>query len=163
MRKLRGELDELAARVAHAGTRPSLACLEWIDPLMSAGNWVPELAELAGGRNLLGIPGRHSPWLGWDELIVADADVIAVMPCGFDMERTRGEMTTLTGDPRWQSLRAVRDSRVYLTDGNQFFNRPGPRLVDSARILAEILHPDLCPPTLEGGGWVHFEPGEPTA
>src|ERR1700684_4114452 len=74
--KLRDELDDLTARVAHAGTRPSLACLEWIDPLMSAGNWVPELAELAGGRNLLGQAGKHSPWLNWDRLLRWRGDVI---------------------------------------------------------------------------------------
>ena len=124
---------------------------------MSAGNWVPELVELAGGRNLLGQAGKHSPWLNWDELLACDADVIAVMPCGFDIDRTRQEMSALTEDPRWRTLRAVRENRVYLTDGNQFFNRPGPRLVESARILAEILHPDLCGHSLEGTGWVRFD------
>ncbi|HET6325285.1 MAG TPA: cobalamin-binding protein [Planctomycetaceae bacterium] len=138
-------------------SRPSIACLEWIDPLMSCGNWVPELVELAGGRNLLGEAGKHSPWLEWDGLAACDADVIAIMPCGFDIPRTRAELPPLTEHPRWQTLRAVRDGRVYLTDGNQFFNRPGPRLVESARILAEILHPDLFGNSLEGTGWVHLD------
>jgi iron complex transport system substrate-binding protein len=155
--RLRGELDALSTRVARSSRRPSIACLEWIEPLMSAGNWVPELVELAGGRNLLGSAGKHSPWLTWDELVACDADVIAVMPCGFDIPRTRHEMPPLTQDPRWHTLRAVRDGRVFLTDGNQFFNRPGPRLVESARILAEILHPDLCGNSLEGVGWVRFD------
>ena len=101
--------------------------------------------------------GKHSPWLDWDELIACDADVIAVMPCGFDIARTRQEMSALAEDPRWHSLRAVREGRVYLTDGNQFFNRPGPRLVESARILAEILHPDLFGNSLRRDGWVTFE------
>ncbi len=153
---LQGELDANSRRVARAD-RPSIACVEWIDPLMSAGNWVPELVELAGGRNLLGQAGQHSPWLNWDELLACDADVIAVMPCGFDIERTCHEMSAMTDDPRWPTLRAVRENRVYLTDGNQFFNRPGPRLVESARILAEILHPDLCGNSLEGTGWVRFD------
>jgi iron complex transport system substrate-binding protein len=157
VRRLRSELDALSTLVARSNRRPSIACLEWIDPLMSAGNWVPELVELAGGRNLLGSAGKHSPWLTWDELVACDADVIAVMPCGFDIPRTRHEMPPLSQDPRWQTLRAVRDGRVFLTDGNQFFNRPGPRLVESARILAEILHPDLCGNSLEGVGWVRFD------
>lgn len=157
IRRLRDELDGIAKRAAGAGRRPSIACLEWIDPLMSAGNWVPELVEIAGGKNVLGTAGRHSPWLTWDELIASDPDVIAVMPCGFDIARTRQEMPVLSGDSRWHALRAVREGRVFLTDGNQFFNRPGPRLVESARILAEILHPDLFPNSPEGAGWVKFE------
>jgi iron complex transport system substrate-binding protein len=157
VRRLRREVDSISARAAQSNRRPSIACLEWIDPLMSAGNWVPELVEIAGGRNLLGTPGQHSPWLAWDELEACDADVIAVMPCGFDMARARQEMPPLTRDPRWDGLRAVREGRVFLTDGNQFFNRPGPRLVESARILAEILHSDLFGNSLEGTGWVHFD------
>ena len=124
---------------------------------MSCGNWVPELVGIAGGRNLLGEAGKHSPWLECDELAACDADVIAIMPCGFDIPRTRAELPPLLQHPRWHTLRAVRDNRVYLTDGNQFFNRPGPRLVESARILAEILHPDLFGNSLEGFGWVHLD------
>jgi iron complex transport system substrate-binding protein len=154
---LQKELDAIRARAASAGSRPSIACLEWIDPLMSCGNWVPELAEIAGGRNLLGEAGKHSPWLEWDKLAACDADVIAIMPCGFDIARTRLELPPLVKDPRWQDLRAVREGHVYLTDGNQFFNRPGPRVVESARILAEILHPDLFGNSLEGTGWVHLD------
>jgi len=155
--RLSAELDAISAQATAAARRPSIACLEWIDPLMSAGNWVPELVEIAGGKNLLGTAGRHSPWLTWDELAACDADVIAVMPCGFDMARTRHETTTLTQDPRWSTLRAVREGRVFLTDGNQFFNRPGPRLVESARILAEILHPQLFAPSQQGSGWEPFD------
>jgi iron complex transport system substrate-binding protein len=155
--RLQQELNGIRERAAAAALRPSIACLEWIDPLMSCGNWVPELVEIAGGRNLLGEAGKHSPWLDWNELTGCDADVIAVMPCGFDIARTRVEVPQLVDDPRWQNLRAVREGHVYLTDGNQFFNRPGPRLVESARILAEILHPDVFGNSLEGIGWVHLD------
>jgi iron complex transport system substrate-binding protein len=157
---LQRELDMIGNRARPGGSRlrwPSIACLEWIDPLMSAGNWVPELVEIAGGENLLGKAGQHSPWLTWDELVACDADVIAILPCGFDIPRTRVELPPLVNDPRWAKLRAVHEGRVFLTDGNQFFNRPGPRLVESARILAEILHPDLFDPSLEGSGWVRLE------
>jgi iron complex transport system substrate-binding protein len=157
VRGLGAQLDAISAQTTAAARRPTIACLEWIDPLMSAGNWVPELVEIAGGKNLLGTAGRHSPWLTWDELAACDADVIAVMPCGFDIARTRHELTTLTKDPRWSTLRAVREERVFLTDGNQFFNRPGPRLVESARILAEILHPRLFASSMLPSGWEPFD------
>jgi iron complex transport system substrate-binding protein len=124
---------------AHA-ERPTVATIEWLEPLMAAGNWVPELIELAGGHNLFGAAGQHSPWLKWDALVAADPDVIVVMPCGFDLARTRAELSLLTARPGWHELRAVRQGRVAIVDGNQYFNRPGPRLVDSLEILVEILH-----------------------
>lgn len=133
--------------------RPSVACIEWLDPLMAAGNWVPELVELAGGRNLFGEPGQHSPWLAWQKLRDVDPEVVLVMPCGFDLARTRSEMSALTSGPGWGKLRAVRSGRVYLTDGNQYFNRPGPRLVESLEILAEILHPHLFHFGHKNRGW----------
>src|SRR5690606_4495425 len=113
------------------------------DPLMCAGNWVPELVTLAGGNDVLGKPGEHSPYMTLEQLCATDPDVIAVMPCGFDISRTSSEMTALDSNPQWRALRAVRSGRAYLTDGNQYFNRPGPRLVESAEILAELLHPEL--------------------
>jgi iron complex transport system substrate-binding protein len=122
--------------------RPSVACIEWTDPLMAAGNWVPELVEIAGGRNLLGHTGRHSPWLDWAVLVATEPDVIVLMPCGFDLEQTRKAAQDLTQHPQWEKLKAVQKQRIFLTDGNQYFNRPGPRLVDSAELLAEIFHPE---------------------
>ncbi len=150
---LRERTDAIAARVAAADTRPSVACVEWIDPLMAAGNWVPELVELAGGRNLFGEVGEHSPWLDWQPLREADPEIIVVMPCGFDIERIRAELTPLLAQPGWSELRAVRERRVYLTDGNQYFNRPGPRLLESLEILAELVQPTLFPGRHEGTGW----------
>jgi iron complex transport system substrate-binding protein len=152
--------EELASRVSEVTERtqrvrlhPSVACIEWIDPLMAAGNWVPELVTLAGGRNLLGESGAHSPWLDAGSLSAADPDVIVVLPCGFDLARTRAELPALSDSAQWKELRAVREGRVYLTDGNQYFNRPGPRLIESLQILAEILHPELFPPSQRGRGW----------
>ena len=121
--------------------RPRVACIEWIEPLMAAGNWIPEMVDMAGGVNLFGIVGEHSPWMRWDELAAADPDIILVLPCGFDIAQSRAEMRVLAAMPGWAELRAVREGRVFLTDGNQYFNRPGPRLVESLEILAEILHP----------------------
>ena len=134
--------------------RPSIACIEWIDPLMAAGNWMPELVRMAGGTNLFGTDGAHSPWMTWEDLKRADPDVIAVLPCGFDIARTRREMPALTERPDWPGLRAVRNGRVYLTDGNQYFNRPGPRIAESLEILAELLHPRHFDFGHRGTGWV---------
>jgi iron complex transport system substrate-binding protein len=121
--------------------RPTVACIEWVEPLMAAGNWIPELVELAGGTSLFGTVGQHSPWLKWEALRDSDPDVIIFMPCGFDLDRTRQDALKLAQHPEWKTLKAVKSGRIYITDGNQYFNRPGPRLVDSLEILAEILHP----------------------
>lgn len=140
---LQSRLDEVKSHVPEATQRPRVFCLEWLEPIMSAGNWVPELVEIAGGEPVLCEAGKHSPYITWDVLLEADPDVIAIMPCGFDIERTKQELHLLTDDPHWQQLRAVQNQRVYLTDGNQFFNRPGPRVVESAEILFELLHKEL--------------------
>lgn len=133
--------------------RPSVVCLEWFEPLMTAGNWVPELVEIAGGRNLLSRAGQHSPWLEWHELIAADPDVLVLMPCGWSIPRARAESPPLISHPDWLRLKAVRAGRVFVVDGHHYFNRPGPRLVDSAAILVELLHPDLGLKTHRGSGW----------
>lgn len=153
---LQGRVDDLAARAARIARRPTVACIEWIDPLMAAGNWVPELVEFAGGVNLFGEAGRHSPWMTWEELVGRDPDVIVVLPCGWDIPRCRKEMSPLTARAEWPALSAVRNGQIYLTDGNQYFNRPGPRVVESAEILAEILHPHEFQFGHEGTGWVRW-------
>jgi iron complex transport system substrate-binding protein len=132
---------------------PSVACIEWIAPLMASGNWMPELVEMAGGRNLFGEAGLHAPWLEWSAVVVADPDYLLILPCGFDIARIRREMPALTALAGWKELRAVRQGRVYLLDGNQYFNRPGPRLVESLEILAEILHPETFRFGHQGTGW----------
>jgi len=129
----------MAALVQQPGIRPRVACIEWMEPLMAAGNWTPELIEMAGGVNLFGQAGQHSPWMTWEELAASDPDVIVIAPCGFDLARTRQEVHWMTDRPGWSDLRAVRNGRVYLADGNQYFNRPGPRVVETLQILVEIL------------------------
>lgn len=153
--RLRGRLDALAAKTARL-PHPEVACLEWLDPPMAAGNWVPELVTFAGGVNLLGETGKHSATLEWDTVRSLDPEVLVAMPCGFDLERTRREMKGPEGRPGWRALRAVKSGRVYATDGNQFFNRPGPRLVESAEILAEILHSGAVCFGHHGAGWVEY-------
>jgi len=134
-------------------TPPRVATIEWIEPLMAAGNWMPELVTMAGGMNIFGKTGEHSPWLTWDELILADPDMIVILPCGYDMTTTHRELPALTLHPRWDKLKAVQNGHIYITDGNQYFNRPGPRLVESVEILAEILHPEVFHFGHEGTGW----------
>ncbi len=133
--------------------RPRVACIEWLEPLMGAGNWVPELVQMAGGGNLFGQAGKHSGYMLWDQLRESDPEILVLFPCGFDMKRTRAELFWLTERPDWATLSAVRNRRVYVADGNQYFNRSGPRLVESLRILAEIIHPELFTPSLEGVAW----------
>lgn len=157
---LRERIGLIALRSQEIEHKPSVATIEWIDPIMAAGNWVPELIDMAGGVNLFGRAGKHSPWMEWDELWAANPDRIIVMPCGFDIATTRAEMPAIMQHPGWETLRAVREGHVYLTDGNHYFNRPGPRLVESLEILAEILHPDVFDFGHHGAGWVTLKAHE---
>jgi iron complex transport system substrate-binding protein len=134
-------IDAVSWRANGYGRKPTVACIEWIDPLMAAGNWMPELVALAGGVNLFGEAGKHSPGMSWEELTRQDPDVIVVMPCGFDLERTRSEMPALTRRDDWPRLKAVRNGRAFIADGNAYFNRPGPRLVEALEMLAEAIVP----------------------
>ena len=146
---LQARMAEIAARTA-AGPRKRVACIEWQEPLMAAGNWVPELVQMAGAINLFGEAGKHSPWMSFDDLHASDPDVILIMPCGYSLAQARAEMRWLEDRPEWGHLRA----EVYLLDGNQYLNRPGPRVVESLQMLAEILHPGQFAPILGGGiGW----------
>jgi iron complex transport system substrate-binding protein len=151
--ELKQRIGAVAARSKQAASHPGVACIEWIDPLMAAGNWMPELVEMAGGKNLFGTAGEHSPWLKFDELAAADPDLMLISPCGFNMTRAAQDLPALTGNPLWSTLKAVRAGRVYLADGNQYFNRPGPRIVESLEILAEITHPELFHFGHQGSGW----------
>ena len=146
-----------AAMARSASSKPRVACIEWIDPLMAAGNWMPELVELAGGENVFGEAGKHSPALEWAALVEADPDIIVVLPCGWDMDRAEQDLPALTQRPEWRSLRAVRDRRVYLTDGNRYFNRPGPRIAESHAILCEMLHPGIFGGRRQGVDWRRFD------
>jgi iron complex transport system substrate-binding protein len=132
---------------------PTVVCIEWTDPLMIAANWIPELVNLAGGQSLFSTAGKPSPQLPWETLLASNPDVIVFMPCGFDLNRTRQEAQPLTQLPEWEKLHATKSGRVYVTDGNAYFNRPGPRLIDSLEILAEILHPDIFEYGYKGTGW----------
>ena len=151
-------MTTIEQQAAKAGRRPTVGCIEWIEPLMVAGNWMPELVTMAGGENLFGDAGQHSPTMRFERLLEDDPDVILLMPCGFSMDRTAAELETLASRPGWAGLKAVREQQVYLADGNQYFNRPGPRIAESLEILAEILHPQIFHFRHEGTGWRRLSP-----
>jgi iron complex transport system substrate-binding protein len=150
-------LVDLRDRSSATSSRPSVAAIEWLGPLMAGGNWMPELIEMAGGRSLFARAGEHSAWLEWASLIEADPEVILLLPCGFKIAQTIRDLNLLTDNPAWAKLRAVKQGRVYLIDGHHFFNRPGPRLVESAEIVAEILHPDRFNFGHRGTGWIPID------
>lgn len=120
--------------------RPRVAQIEWIEPLMIAGNWMPQLIELAGGQQSLAKAGHHSGYIDWETVRQFDPEVIVISPCGFDLARTIAETPPLPRLPGWREVAAVRNGRVFAVDGNAYFNRSGPRLVDSLEILAELIH-----------------------
>jgi iron complex transport system substrate-binding protein len=142
---LRRRINLVAERSARAADRPKTLCLEWLDPLFLAGHWVPEMVELAGGANALGEPGEKSRRVEPKDIVMASPEIAVLMPCGFDLDRTRKEAGAATGTSWWPDLPAARTDRVWLVDGSSYFNRPGPRLVDGLEILAYILQPDLFP------------------
>src|SRR5581483_1022486 len=146
-------LDALQAATAQSGSRPRATILEWLDPLMGSGNWTPELVTYAGGENVFGEVGQHSPWISWEELQAADPDVLVLAPCGYDIERTLQDLPILQQHPIWQTLQAVRNGRVYTIDGNQYLNRSGPRLLASAELLGRVLWGNQLTIKVDDNGW----------
>lgn len=150
------QLERQSVALKGNGKKPRVAVLEWLDPLMSAGNWTPELIAYAGGESLFGEVGVHSPWLTWEELQKADPDVIVLSPCGFSLERTRVDFPLLQQHPAWQSLQAVRNGRVYAIDGNYYLNRSGPRLVESAELLGHVIWGEQMEIPANDVAWQHI-------
>lgn len=136
--------------------KPKVACIEWLAPMMVAGNWTPELVQIAGGNPILAVNGQHSPFVPFEDIANENPDIIIVMPCGFSIPRTLQEINLLLDLPGWQELNAVKNNRIYIADGNQYFNRSGPRLIDSVEILAEIINPKQFVFGYEGEGWIKF-------
>ncbi|MHA2647402.1 MAG: ABC transporter substrate-binding protein, partial [bacterium JZ-2024 1] len=145
-------VEAVAERSALVKHRPRVALIEWLDPPFSSGHWGPELVRLAGGIDLLGKEGQPSRTLNWVEICKSAPEVVFIACCGFSIERTLEDVQKLSSIPGWQEIPAVRSGRVYVTDGSQYFSRPGPRLVDSLEMLAYALHPTVhrLPPGLPG-------------
>src|SRR6266571_1930195 len=145
---LRERIDRVAERASTSLVRPKTVCLEWLDPLFLGGDWVPEMVGLAGGVDVLGLTGEKSRRSEPDEVVMASPDVAVLMPCGFDLNRTRDDAPVVTRMAWWAQLPASRAGRAWIVDGSSYFNRPGPRLFDGLEILAHILQPDLFPKAL---------------
>jgi iron complex transport system substrate-binding protein len=154
---LQERVDIIRHKLKFIENKPTVACIEWLDPLMISGNWVPELVSIAGGTPIMAEAGKHSPFVQWEDLRLQDPEVIVVMPCGFSIERALKEIDILLQLPGFANLQAVKNKRLYLADGNHYFNRPGPRVVDSIEILAEIIYPKQFIFGYEGDGWIKFE------
>ena len=123
-------------------SRPKVLCIEWLDPLFTAGHWIPQMVELAGGTNGISSTGDKSRRMEIDEIIKFDPDILVLMPCGFDVKRTVSEYEKLLENNKWRSLRAVRQGKVYAVNANEYFSKPGPRTIIGIEILAKIIHPD---------------------
>lgn len=154
--ELTERVDIIRHKLKFIDNKPTVACIEWLEPMMISGNWVPELVGIAGGIPALAEAGKHSPYINWVDIQLQDPEVIIVMPCGFSIERTLKEIDILLEQPGFNELKAVKNNRLYIADGNQYFNRPGPRIVDSIEILAEIIHPKQFIFGYEGNGWIKF-------
>ena len=137
--------------------KPNILCIEWIEPIMVAANWVPELVSLAGGNNVMSESGTNSNFCSWDEIKKTNPDIIIMMPCGFGIKKTLEDLHYFQKRKGWKELKAVKDKKVYIVDGKNYFNRPGPRLIDSAEILAEIIHPENFERKYFEHSWIVFD------
>jgi iron complex transport system substrate-binding protein len=156
LESLQERVDIIKHKLKFVDSKPTVACIEWLDPLMISGNWVPGLVDIAGGTPVLAQDGKHSPYVTWEDIRLQNPEIIVVMPCGFSIERTMKEINLLLELPGFTELKAVKNDRFYIADGNQYFNRPGPRIVDSIEILAEIIRPKQFIFGYEGEGWIKF-------
>jgi iron complex transport system substrate-binding protein len=143
---LRGRMDEVRRRTAQLASRPRVFCMEWVNPPYCGGHWMKELVEIAGGTDSLSNLHRPSYRIEWKKVLEFNPEVIVLTCCGFDLERCEQEGAALPGFNAAGELFAVRNRRVYATDGSHFFSRPGPRIVESLEILAHLIHPNLFPP-----------------
>ncbi|HCN83777.1 MAG TPA: cobalamin-binding protein [Sphingobacteriaceae bacterium] len=157
LEEMNERIDLILHKLKYIDQKPKVTCIEWLSPLMVAGNWTPELVEIAGGRSVLAEAGKHSPFVDFDSIQAEDPDILVIIPCGFSIQRTLQEIDLLLTLPEWAELNAVKNNKVFIADGNQYFNRSGPRIVDSIEILAEIIHPKMFSFGYEGQGWLKFE------
>jgi len=143
VKSLRSRIMKIEEIVSNASTRPQVACLEWLDPIFSAGHWVPEMVSKAGGVDRLTQSSQPSIRIDWDRIVNYDPEILILMPCGFNLDRTIQDSESIRRYNGWQTLRAIQNHHVFGVNGTAYFNRPGPRIVDGLAILAEILHPDI--------------------
>ena len=140
---MQNRIDAIAARTADIARRPRVLHLEWVDPLMCGGHWVPEMVEMAGGENCFGDKETGSFQLDWDGVVASQPEVIILMPCGFDVKRAIQDLPLVAEREEWSTLPAVQNNRVYAIDAGAYTSRSGPRLVVGLEIMAEMIHPEL--------------------
>lgn len=143
MADLWSKMNHVAAQTKGPVGKPRVVCLEWLSPLMVAGNWMPRLVAMAGGVNGITQEGEHTKVISWDELRALDPDILLLMPCGFKIAQTLENRADLESLPGFAQLQAVRNQKVFVIDGNTYMNRPGPRILESLYILAGVFHPNL--------------------
>ena len=141
--RMQERIDAVTGRAELADGRPRVLHLEWTDPLMCGGHWVPEMVEIAGGENCFGDKEMGSFPLEWDAVVESQPEVIVLMPCGFEVPRALEDVPLLTEKDGWNSLPAVKNNRVFAIDASNYTSRSGPRLVTGLEILAEMIHPEL--------------------
>lgn len=154
LRRMKTSMEAIQSIAKDSSSKPRIAHIEWIEPIMVAGQWMLPLIAMAGSINLF--PDENKRWIGFEELLQQDPDKILIAPCGFSIQRSLKNMPFLEKNHAWKSLRAVRSHEVYICEGSDYFNRPGPRLVDSLEILAEIYHPNLFRAKHFTSGWIRF-------
>lgn len=142
---LKRRVTDIAAIAAKAAYRPRVLCLEWLEPYYVGGHWVPEMVSCAGGADVLGRLREPSFQVTAEEIAQSEADVLVVMPCGYNAARAAVECAVSRFPESWQALPAVRDGRIFAVDANAYFSRPGPRLADGVALLAHLIHPQLFP------------------
>lgn len=155
--ELEERIDIVKHKLKYFPEKPKVAIIEWLSPLMIAGNWIPELVEIAGGKSILAENGKHSPFVEWQQVYDENPDVLIIAPCGFKINRTLQEIDLLLNQPGWRDLDAIKNNRVYIADGNAYFNRSGPRIIDTIDMLAEMITPKYFAFGYEGEGWIKFE------
>jgi iron complex transport system substrate-binding protein len=153
VRKLQQQIDRIAAEAKSAPRGPRVFGMEWLDPPFTAGHWVPEMIRLAGGHDELAQAGAPSSEVAWSRIAAYDPEVIVLMPCGFTLARTVEEFTRIEFPREWRRLSAVQAGQVYAVNGSAYFNRPGPRIVDGLKVLAEVVHPELFPRRTPPEAW----------
>ena len=149
---LQARIDAVVSRASRASNWPRVLQLEWTDPLLCGGHWVVEMVELAGGISCFGSKDQGSMRLDWDDVVASQPEVILLMPCGFDLNRSKEDIPTLTALPGWNTLPAVQQGRAYVMDAAAYTSRLGPRLVTGLEMMAELIHPELFSGMIPEGG-----------
>ena len=149
VKNIKNEISKIKAKTSHSNIK-NVLCIEWIEPIMTAGNWVPQLVEFAGGKSVLAKSGKNSNFIKLEYINFKEVDIVIFMPCGFDIKRSKDEISKANVD----YLSNLKDKKTFIVDGNKYFNRPGPDLLESTRILAEIIHPDIFPAKQNIKRWI---------